>query len=48
VKAVLCGMEDSRAGRARPLAEWDAEFRAKYNIPANLEPLSEEELNAFP
>ena len=48
VKAVLCGMEDSRAGRARPLAEWDAEFRAKYNIPANLEPLSEEELSAFP
>ncbi len=48
VKAVLRGMEDSRAGRARPLAEWDAEFRAKYNIPANLEPLSEEELNALP
>jgi len=23
-------------------------IRAKYNIPANLEPLSEEELNAFP
>lgn len=48
VKAVLRGMEDSRAGRARPLAEWDAEFRAKYKIPANLEPLSEEELNALP
>lgn len=48
VKAALRGMEDSRAGRARPLAEWDAEFRAKYNIPANLEPLSEEELNALP
>ena len=34
VEAVLKGLEDSRAGRVRPLAEWDAEFRAKYNIPA--------------
>ncbi len=47
VGAVLRGMEDSRAGRLRPLAEWDAKFRARYNIPANLEPLSEEELNAL-
>ena len=48
VQAILAGLEDSLAGRARPVAEWDAEFRARYNIPTNLEPLSEEELNALP
>ena len=47
VRAVLVSMEDSLAERARPLTEWDAEFRAKYNIPANLEPLSDEELRAM-
>ena len=37
-----------RAGPGRAVAEWDAEFRAKYSIPADLEPLSEEELNSLP
>lgn len=47
VEAVLKGLEDSRAGRVTPLAEWDAKFRAKYNIPDGVEPLSDEELRAL-
>lgn len=42
------GLGESLAGRTRPVAVWDAEFRAKYSIPSDLEPLSEEELNALP
>ena len=48
VEAVLEGLADSHAGRVTPLAEWDAKFRARHSIPANLEPLSEEELNSLP
>ena len=48
VEAVLEGLADSHACRVTPLAEWDAKFRARHSIPANLEPLSEEELNSLP
>ena len=34
-------------GRSMPAAEWDAEFRAKYNIPLDMQPLTEEELRAL-
>ncbi len=30
-----------------PATEWSAEFRAKYNIPADMHPLTEEELRAM-
>lgn len=45
VPAILEGLEDSLAGRVTPLAEWDAKFRARHDIPAgvNVEPMSHEE-----
>ena len=32
MEAVLEGLADSLAGRATPLAQWDAKFRAQHNI----------------
>jgi hypothetical protein len=32
VEAVREGLEDVRAGRVQPLAEFDEEFRSKHNI----------------
>ncbi len=45
VQAISEGLEDSLAGRVTPLAEWDAKFRARHNIPADVsvEPMSHEE-----
>ena len=43
VEAIREGLEDSLAGRVTSLAEWDAKFRAKYNIPADVEAMSDEE-----
>ena len=48
VEAVLGGLDDSFAGRVTPLAEWDAKFRAKYNIQADVEPMTHEEAQALP
>ena len=47
VEAVLEGLTDSLAGRVTPLAEWDARFRAKYNIRAGAEPMSDEEAQSL-
>lgn len=43
VKAVLVGLEDSKAGRLLPLADWEAKFRAKHNIRADVEPMTDQE-----
>ena len=42
-EAVLEGLADSLAGRATPLAQWDAKFRARHNIRAGAKPMSDEE-----
>lgn len=34
-------------GQSGPVSEWDADFRAKYNISPNMQPLTEEELKAI-
>lgn len=47
VGAILGGLEDSLAGRVTPLAEWDAKFRSRHNIPAGAEPMSNEEAQAL-
>jgi putative addiction module CopG family antidote len=33
VAAIAAGIEDMEAGRYRPLAEFDAEFRKRHDIP---------------
>ena len=33
IEGIRRGLADMEAGRCRPLAEFDAEFRAKHNIP---------------
>ena len=43
IAAIRVGVEDSDAGRVRPLAEVAAEKRAKYNLPTHL---SDEEIFA--
>ena len=43
--AWLAGYPAPAAGS--PPSEWSAEFRAKYNIPADMQPLTEEELRAM-
>lgn len=48
VEAIREGLTDSLAGRVTPLADWDAKFRAKYNIPADVEPMSHEEAQTLP
>lgn len=47
-EAIRRGLEDSLAGRVTPLAAWDAKFRARHNIPAGVEPMSDEEAQALP
>ena len=49
-QAIAEGLEDSLAGRVSPLAEWDAKFRARHNIPADFkaEPMSHEEALTLP
>ncbi len=44
--AALAGYCAPTAGQPHPATEWSAEFRAKYNIPADAQPLSDEELRA--
>lgn len=34
--SISAGIEDVKAGRYRPFAEIDAEFRKKHNIPRNI------------
>ncbi len=50
VQAVREGLEDSLAGRVRTVAEWDASFRARHNIPTdfNPEPMTYEEALTLP
>ena len=45
--AALAEYHAPSAGRSQPAAEWSAEFRAKYHIPADAQPLSDEELQAL-
>ena len=33
VEGIRRGLEDMKAGRGRPLEEFEAEFRAKWNMP---------------
>ncbi len=47
VEAVLVGLEDSKAGRLTPLADWEAKFRAKHNIRADVEPMTDQEAQAL-
>ncbi|MGD9720400.1 MAG: type II toxin-antitoxin system ParD family antitoxin [Pirellulales bacterium] len=35
VEGIRRGLADVEAGRGRPLVEFDAEFRAKHNIPSD-------------
>ena len=48
LEGVRQGLEDSRAGRATPLEEWDAQMRAKYGIPRDVKPLTDAEADALP
>ena len=48
VEAVLEGLADSHAGRVTPLADWDAKFRARHNIRAGAEPMSDQEAQSLP
>ena len=48
VEGIRQGLADSAAGRVTPLAEWDARFRAKHNIPWDVAPLSDVEAEALP
>jgi len=45
--AALAGYRAPSASRSHPAIEWSAEFRAKYHIPADAQPLSDEELRAL-
>ncbi len=45
--AALAGYRVPSASRPQPATEWSAEFRAKYHIPADAQPLSDEELRAL-
>lgn len=41
--AALAGYRAPTASQPHPATEWSAEFRAKYNIPADAQPLGDEE-----
>ena len=41
------GSEETETADAQTRPVWSAEFRAKYNIPADREPLSDEEMRAL-
>ena len=45
--AALAGYRNPSAGRFQQATEWSAEFRAKYHIPVDAQPLSDEELQAL-
>ncbi len=47
VEAIRKGLQDGLAGRVTPLAEWDAKFRARHNIPEGIEPMSDAEAQAL-
>jgi Arc/MetJ-type ribon-helix-helix transcriptional regulator len=36
VEGIRRGLEDMKAGRSQPLAQFDAEFRTRHNIPRNV------------
>ena len=45
LEGIRRGLEASEAGRERPLSEFAAEMRTKYNLPTHL---SDEELGTIP
>ena len=47
VEAVFAGLEDSKAGRVIPLANWEAKFRARHSIRADVEPMTDLEAQAL-
>ena len=47
-EAISLGLDDSFAGRVRPLAEWSAKFRARHNIPEGIKAMTHEEAMLVP